>query len=248
MQIFFVVDELKGLDEKIDVLSRVFDANFKFFVPTKMFTKINDNKFVLENLAGLYERNVNKKIDEYIKSEKFALSDVLLFYSSANISMEILKVIESKIKYRYDSIYLAKQSGAVSNFFKKIYSKIIGWMFKVDDAMCYTKVQYLSQNFMQHLIDSYFNNHIFKVNNGTVIELENKKEEKNNLNNKFKLKKYNICNLIVFFIILIIYLILANLFNLQFYVHFLFIMLILFEIAMAIMLIIHNIFSVRYQK
>lgn len=247
MEIFFVVDELKGLDEKIDILSRVFEGDFKFFVPTKFYTKINDNKFVLEHLAGVYEQNPNKKIDEYIKGEKFLLSDIFLYYSSASLSMGTLKQIQEKIKYRYDSIYLSKKSGKVGNFFKKIYQKIISWMFRAVDTMCYTKVQYISKEFATFLKETKFNNYIFKAENSVIIEVEDK-EQNNNLKNKFKLTKNNIYNLIIFCFILITYLVLANLFKLKFYLHFLFIMLILFEIAMAIMLFVNNIFAIRYKK
>lgn len=247
MQIFFVIDELKNLQEKIDLVSRIFNAEIKFFVPTHNYTKINDNAFVLQHLAGVYDGGVNKKIDEYIKSEKFNLSNVLLYYSSSNVSANKLKEIESKIRYRYDAIYLEKKRNLFKNFFKKLYSKIISWMFRVEDAGCYTKVQYLSIEFMEHLKNTNFNNYILKAKNSAVIEVESE-EENNSLKTKFKLKKYNIVNVIMFFIILIIYIVLSNIFKLKFYIHFMFIMLILLEIALAIMLIVNNIFSLRFKK
>ena len=135
----------------------------------------------------------------------------------------------------------------LKTFFGKIYSKVIGWMFAAKDALSYTKVQYLSAEFMQHLKDTKFNNHILKADNSDIIEIEDK-QLCNQLKTTFRLKKYNIYNLIVFFVVLILYIVFANLFALMFWVHFMFIMLILLEIALAIMLIINNIFHDRFKK
>lgn len=247
MQIFFVVDEINGLEDKIDCLSRVFNADIKFFVPIALYTQINKNRFLLEHLAGVFDGSVNKKIDEYIKSEKFILSNVLLYYASANLSINVLKKIADKIGYRYDSIYVAKKTGRLKRFFERIYLKMLSLMFRSEDALCYTKVQYMSSDFMEHLKTTKFNNYILKAQNCDIIEIEDEKE-KNNLKIKFKFEKYNLINIIAFIITLIIFIILINFLKLKFWVYFSFIMLILLEIALSIMLIVNNIFYIRYKN
>lgn len=245
MQIFFVIDSVKNLDDNIKMLSNVFDASFKFFVPTKLYTSINQNKFVLENLAGVFDGNAKVKIDEYIKSNKFELSDVLLYYSSVSMSAEKIYEVQNKIKYNYDSIYLENPKSKVKKFFEKVYNKLISWFFKAQDACASTKVQYMSRAFMSELISTKFNNHIFKATNSVAVQFE---EENKTIGTKFSLQKTNLYNAIVFFMTIVLFVICIVFVKMMFWVYFLFIMLLLLEIALAIMFVANNIFYVRFNS
>lgn len=245
MQIFFVIDELNNLGEKIDTVRRVFGDNFKFFIDTKVYAKVCSNSFILNNLAGVYENNEVTRIDEYVKSDKFALDEIMLIYASASVTFDTLMTIKKKIAYGYDTIFVRNKRNSITNFFKKVYTKMVEYMFGETDSLAGTKVQYMSAIYVGALKNTTFANHIYSVKNEAFVDLS---AGEKNVAPKFKLFNYNIYNLIAFFSFIAIYCVLIANFKLRFFVHLLFVMLIILPVALAVFLICLNIFQIRYKK
>lgn len=245
MQVFYIIDNVEDLDINIEKINHIFDSKINFFVDSKLYLSISTNKFVMENLSGLYQNSVNKKIDEFIKKDSFVVDDVLLFYNSVKINDNLLLEVKDKIKYGYDAICLRKKEKGFKNFLNKIYSKVVSWMFNVCDALCFTKCQYISKAFLEHLKESKFNNHILKPDNIKEFEIEDGKEIAS-LKTKIKVQPYSLYNAIAFFVTIILFVLFIVFIKMMFLIYFMFLLLILLEIALAIMLVVNNIFYNRF--
>lgn len=247
MQVFFVVDSLDNLDEKIVMIENCFNTDIRFFVKTDLYTQICTNASLLERLAGVYESNEVKKIDEYIKSNRYEADNVVLFYSSAKVTQEMIKEVIKKIKYGYDTISFTKSRNKIANFFLSLYVKIGKFIFGCEDSLCYHKFMFMSKKVVEYLIATKFNNHIVKFENSVQIELIDKGVIKT-MKEKTNVASYNIWNVIFLLSLIIFYVVAEVFFDLRFYMYFGFVVFIIMSILLGVMLAIHNIFEIRYKR
>ncbi|MBQ8430677.1 MAG: hypothetical protein IJX26_01875 [Clostridia bacterium] len=247
MQVFFVIDNVSNLSKKLNMIQQYFGDNIKFFVNTKLYPKIFRNEFIIKNLAGIYEKNEKSKIDEYIKSENYNLCSVLLYYSSVEINENMLEDMRKNIQFDYSSISFKKKENFLTKWLKAVYKKIVKLMFGVQDNCCYTKFQYINQEFMFQLVESVFNNHILIYGKHLDIDVETK-EITNSLKTKIKFRNYHLYNLVALFSFVIMLVVFIQFFELMFWVYFFLFMLIIMSIVLAFMLAVHNIFHDRYRK
>jgi len=246
MQILFVIDDLKEIDDKISLFETYIKGDFKFFVDISLYSKIADNKFVIENLAGVFEDYPSSKIDEYIKSDKFKLSDCIVYYSSMKITVDLIKKFNDKIGYQYNSVTVKQKFNFFQKVFNWIYDKCIKFIFREKDELSSNKLQYMSKTLMQDLIDTRFNNRIFEIENSVFLDCEDKEIVKT-MKNKFKLKKYNLFNMIFLVSLISVYVLTEALFKLPFWAYILFIFFSLTSIFLIFLLISYNIFELRYE-
>lgn len=247
MQIFFIVEDLKNIEEKINLFQTYFDAEFKFFVDLSLYPKIASNPFIIQQLAGVYEGYPSKKINEYIKSEKYSAQDVIIYYSSMQLSAEMLKQIKDKLPYQYNTIRVKHKFNTFRRMFNWVYDKIIKFIFGLKDSLSTTKLQYMNKAFMQELVDSKFNNRIFEVERSSVIECEDKNIV-SSMKSNFKLKKYNIYNFIFLASTVVAYTVCEIFLKLRFWAYILFIFFMLLSVLLSFLLISNNIFEVRYEN
>lgn len=247
MQVFFVIDSLAELDFKINLIQNFFSNDIKFFINSKFYGKIYNNQYIMSNTVKIFEGNEKAKIDDYLKSDKCNIDDTFLYYSSVKLSKDILQDVTKKKMYNYDAIYFKKKENAFSRFLKTIYQKIVNILFRVEDAFCSTKIQYISANFMENLKKNKFNNHIFKAKNSSEIELENANQAKT-LSNKITFNMKSLYILIGLFASILLFVVLDVYFKLMFWVYFLFFMIVLLSIILFILMLFDNIFRSRYKK
>jgi len=247
MQVFFVVDSIKEIEEKIGLIEKTFGSDIRFFVQTDLYTQICSNKEVVDKMVGVYNTNPIKKIDEYIKNYNYEIDDVLLYYSSGKITTDMLGIISKKIKYGYDSIYFTKARNKFMNFIAKIYAKVCKFVYGMTDSLCYHKLQFISKNFMGYLVKTKFNNHIMKLENSSKIELLND-EIIGSMTEKVKIKSYNIWNLIFFLTLLCGYVLCETFLDVRIYMYVGFVLFSLLSFVLGVILIVHNIFDFRYKR
>jgi len=233
-------------DDKISLFETYIKGDFKFFVDISLYSKIADNKFVIENLAGVFEDYPSSKIDEYIKSDKFKLSDCIVYYSSMKITVDLIKKFNDKIGYQYNSVTVKQKFNFFQKVFNWIYDKCIKFIFREKDELSSNKLQYMSKTLMQDLIDTRFNNRIFEIENSVFLDCEDKEIVKT-MKNKFKLKKYNLFNMIFLVSLISVYVLTEALFKLPFWAYILFIFFSLTSIFLIFLLISYNIFELRYE-
>lgn len=247
METFFVVDSIKYLKNNIEIIRNNIGDSIKFFVKTKLYTEICGDRFIIENLAGLYDNNEIKKIDEYIKGEKYLPKDTVIAYSSVKLNDDlILKIVQCQ-PYQYDTIYFKKSDNFFTRILKNIYRKLSKLFFNFPDATCSYKLQFISERFMGALKFSRFQNRIMQAKNSIEIDVDDV-ETKKSLKDDFKFKKYNIYNLIALFLILIGFVSYLTFAKIKFIFVFAFILAIITSLSLSVLLIAYNVFDIRYKN
>lgn len=245
MEIFFVIDSLDNIEHKISLLENLGD-NIKFFVDAKLVPKILGNKYIVTRVVSIYNKNVNVTIDKYIKSERFKLQNVLLYYASAELDLNIVEDIRERLKAKPDVIYVKKRLNAWKRFKLWFYQKFTNFIFGVPDEYASIKLQYISADVMSKLIESGFKNHIFTMPEAHTITLDDKKAE--SYYTKPKFNKNLLYNPMAMCVILMGYVVLEKFFKLQFWMYLFVILSIVTVIACWCVMSIKNKFDTRYRK
>lgn len=245
MEILFVIDSLNNLDNKINLL-KAFDADIKFFVDAKLAPQLVKNKYIINHIIAIYNRNVNITIDKYIKQSTYTPTATLLYYASANLDTKLINNIRENLKLKPDVIYVKKRLSLWDKFKLWFYDKLIRLIFGVKDEYASTKIQYFSDEMMGEFSKSSFKNHIFSFRNAQTIELEKSESESYYARPGFN-KNY-LYNPIALCLILICYVVLERFFKLPFVVYFFVIALIISVLFVTVVMIINNTFNKRYKK
>ncbi len=236
MQTFFVIDDTKNLNKKIDWIINNIGDDIRFFVKTNLYTHTASNQMVMNNLAGVYKDNEILKIDEYIHSDKYPSCDnVFLYYSSVELDEKLLTEIREKAVCGYDSVFVRPKRNWWSRFTDWMYQKMAKFMFNVEDSCCSPKIQYMSKEFVEHLKETTFCNHIFAVRKKAIIEVADK-EQKSTLNPKITFNKYYLYDILALILILAGYVVLETFLKLPFFVYFALVLSVILAVVIALMI------------
>ncbi|MBO5910351.1 MAG: hypothetical protein J6Q15_02455 [Clostridia bacterium] len=245
MEVLFIVDQVKGLDKKISFFEDM-GADIKFFVNFKLTGKVISNKKILSNMVSIYNNNINKSIDEYVKKEGYVATETLLYYSSVDINNDMINQIIEKIGLNPDTIYVKKKFNWWSKFKLWFYQKVIKLLFGMNDEYASFKLQYFSKRLMEAFVKTNFKNHIFSIQTSDFVEIEKEQEKLYYGTRKFN--KNLLYNPIAFCLILICYVVLERFLALPFWVYFLVVALLLCTIINLIIMMIVSAFDYRYKK
>ena len=176
MEIFFVIDSIDNIEHKISLLEG-FGANIKFFVDAKLVPKILSNKYIVDRVIAIYNKNVNVTIDKYIRSDKYVSQGTLLYYASADLKLDIVEDIRERLKANPHVVYVKKKLNAWKRFKLWFYKKLINFIFGIEDEYASTKLQYFSAEIMDVFIKTNFKNHIFSIPESQTIIIDAKRAE-----------------------------------------------------------------------
>lgn len=245
MEIFFVVDSVDNIEHKISLLES-FGGNIKFFVDAKLVPKILGNKDIISRIVSIYNKNVNVTIDKYIKSDKYKIQKTLLYYASADLTLDIIEDIRERLKIEPSVIYVKKKLNAWKRFKLWFYQKLIKFIFGITDEYASIKLQYFSSEIMEVLVETGFKNHIFSAPESDVITLNDKKAT--SYYTKPKFNKNMLYNPIVMCIILMGYVVFEKFFKLPFWAYFFVVSLLIATGVSWVCMAIKYRFDTRYKK
>ena len=245
MEILFVVDSEKDIEQKISLLE-VLGTEIKFFVNSKCAVKLVKNKYVMDRIVSMYSNNVNESIDKYFKSPEYKPTATLVYFASAELNSQIVNNLRENLQLKPETIYIKKKLswwGKVKLWF---YQKITHLIFGVKDEYASTKLQYFSKDVVEVLVETSFKNHIFTIPDATTIQID--EQAQNSYYDKPKFNKNCLYNPIAFCLILICYVVLERFLSLPFWVYFLVVALLLVTIINLIIMIVVGVFDKRYRK
>lgn len=245
MEVLFVVDKIEDLDKKISIFDDL-GMDIKFFVSSKLVANLINNKYVVDRIVAIYKNNVNITIDKYLKAETYKPTQTILYYSSAELSLEKLEQIREKLKIDPTVLYVKKKFTFWDKFKQWFYQKLVKLIFGIHDAFASVKLQYFSAEVMGIFVQTNFKNHIFALPNSVSIELE--KGEEKTYYDKPKFRAITLYNPIVICLILICYVVLEKFLALPFWSYFLVVALLLATIINWIVMVIKHSFDARYKK
>lgn len=236
MQTFFVIDDTKNLNQKINLIINNIGDDIRFFVKTNLYTQISSNQTIMKNLAGVYKDNEIMKIDEYIHSDKYpSCESVFLCYSSVEFDEKLLISIREKADCGYDSVFVRPKRNWWGKFSDWVYKKFAKFMFGVEDSCYSPKIQYMSKDFVEYLKETTFCNHIFDVRKKYVVDVIDK-TQKSSLNAKTTFNKYYLYDILALVFIMVGYVVLETFLKLPFFVYFAVVLSVILAIIIALMI------------
>ena len=245
MEVLFVVDSVENIDSKISLFDAL-NVDIKFFVHSNNVAKLAKKKSVLNRIKSIYNNNVNLTIDQYLKSSDYIPTPTILYYSSAEIDLQLINRIRENLQLKPNTIYVKKRFSWWDKVKLWFYQKFIRLIFGMKDECASVKLQYFNEKVMEIFVKTSFKNHIFSMPNALSVEVGSANE--NTYYGKRKFDKNYLYNPIVVCLILICYVVLERFLVLPFWVYFLVIALILATIINWIIMVIRNAFDVRYKK
>lgn len=245
MEILFVIDSIENLDHKLGLLEPL-GANVRFFVKSDLVASLIKKKDIVKNIIAIYNHNVNITIDKYLRKEDYVPKDTLLYYSSAELTAEMIGNIRDHLVLKPDTIHVKKKLNWWARLKLWFYNKVVKILFGYTDAYASTKLQYFSARLMEAYRETSFKNHIFEIPNTMTIALEKGNEQ--SYYTKTKFNKNYLLNPIVFCFILICYVVMEKFFNLPFWVYLLAVLLLITVIINLFIMIIKDVLDTRYKK
>ena len=245
MDIFFVIDSLDNIEHKISLLEGL-GENVRFFIDAKFVSKVLGNKSIVSRIVCIYNKNVNVTIDKYIRTSNYTPQNTLLYYSSADLTLDMVEDIRERLKAKPDVIYVKKKLNSWQRFKLWFYQKLIKFIFGVEDEYASIKLQYFSAEMMQAFVETSFKNHIFSIPESQTITLEDKQAK--TYYTKPKFNKNTLYNPIAICAILMGYVTLEKFFKLRFWMYFFIVSLLIASTVSWVAMVIKDRFDTRYKK
>ena len=245
MEILFVVDSVEGLEHKIELLEPL-SSDIKFFVRSDLVPSMIKKKKIVKQIVAMFSKNVNITIDKYLRADAYKPTDTLVYYSSVELTAEMVNAIRDRLVLKPSTIYVKKKLNWWGRVKLWCYNKLVHLLFGCEDAYASTKLQYFSADIMTLLKDAGFKNHIFAIPGAVSVELEQGKEKSYYAKPKFN-KNY-LFNPIAFCFVLICYVLLEKFFKLPFWTYLLFILLLITVVINTFAMIIKDVLDTRYKK
>lgn len=245
MKIFFVVDSIDSIDEKLGIIKNAYPkSSFCFFVKDNYYEMYKHDKFVQNNLISVYKKSPNDQIDLYIKNT--AVEESLVIYSSAYLSGEMITQMQQRIVngskvvfFKYDS------NNTFGGWLQNIYIKMTKLILGAKDCYASTKLQYLSFETMQILKATKFKFRLFSSISKDIgfvyFDAKNQKQ----MYNKTQWHKSIYFVIASFVLVLAAFVVLEIFFNLHFLIIFSFIVVLLALVFVLIVLLTKSVLDSR---
>lgn len=193
MKVVFVVDSIHDINNKIQDITNLFGNNILYVCNAK-FKKIFETYGFASN--AVYSKNLSKVV--HVLLSKSEIEDVVIYYSSLNLTKSLTKKFTDKIGNKSKIVNVVPTYNAFEQMDNAIYNVYVKSIFKVADSLASPKLQFLPAWFVEELLNSHFANRMFELNPESVsnVYVEDKQTCKN-LKPKAKFNKFNLIPIIV---------------------------------------------------
>lgn len=198
MKVIYVIDSIKDIKQKIQLLQNKFGNNILFVVKSK-FVQIFQT--YSHQVNAIYSKNLSEVIHHMLLKCN-ELEDVVYLMSSLDINNTVLDKFISAIYSNPTKVVSACPN---YSFFEQMsnaaYNIYVKSLFKNEDSLVSAKMQYLPKAFVQEILYSHFGNKLFKLTPGSYKDVY---YEDKQFNNSLKTKTGFNKNLLVPIIIALI--------------------------------------------
>lgn len=179
MKIFFVVDSIDSIGDKLDILKKTYPkASICFFVKDKYYEMYKTDQFVQKRLISIYKKSPNEQIELYIKNG--AVEESLVLYSSAYLDEKMILDMQQRIANGSKAIFFkCEESNTFGAWLRNVYAKLTLLIFGAKDCYASTKLQYISAEVMEVLKLTKFKFRLFSsiTKDFSFVYFDNKKKK-----------------------------------------------------------------------
>ena len=194
MKIIYVVDNISNFQGKVDTLKNRFGNDILFVVKSNLLPIFQTYGY---SANAVYNNNLSKTI-HYLLTRLDALEDIVYIKSSLNLTNSLLNKFISAIGDRSKIVNAIPKHNAFENLGLSCYNIYVRSIFKLQDSLCSTKLQFIPKNFLYELLATHFGNKLFQVKPEMVRTIYfEEKEINNNLKEKYRFDKKVLIPIIV---------------------------------------------------
>ena len=194
MKIVYVVDSICNFQGKVDTLKNRFGSDILFVVKSNLLPIFQTYGY---SANAVYNNNLSKTI-HYLLSKLDNLEDVVYIKSSLKLTNNLLNKFISAIGDKSRIVNAMPKRNAFENLGLSCYNIYVRSIFKLQDSLCSTKLQFIPKNFLYELLATHFGNKLFQVKPEMVRTIYfEEKEINNNLKEKYRFDKKVLIPIIV---------------------------------------------------
>lgn len=194
MKIVYVVDSISNFQGKVDTLKNRFGSDILFVVKSNLLPIFQTYGY---SANAVYNNNLSKTI-HYLLSKLDNLEDVVYIKSSLKLTNNLLNKFISAIGDKSRIVNAMPKRNAFENLGLSCYNIYVRSIFKLQDSLCSTKLQFIPKNFLYELLATHFGNKLFQVKPEMVRTIYfEEKEINNNLKEKYRFDKKVLIPIIV---------------------------------------------------
>ena len=193
MKVIFVIDSITELNNKLNMLKTRFGNNILYVVKSNLVDLVKTYGI---NPNGVYKNN-------YIKVMHILLSynqnqDIVICYSSVKLNNNLLNQFISRIGDKSKIVNVMPNYNAFEKISNNAYNIYVKSLFKVNDSLVSSKLQFLPKEVVAELVYTHFGNRLFLNDEKytSTIYLE-KGELSESLKTKSTFSKFNIIPIII---------------------------------------------------
>lgn len=244
MKVVFVVDSIKDLNKKINMMQSHFGNDIIFVVKANLAKLFGTYGHFA---SAIYNNNLAKVV--HFTLARLEISSVVMYYSSCEINNPLLDAFSAKIADGSKVVNVVPTYNAFEQFCNSIYNIYVKTIFKNNDSLASPKLQFLPQKFVEELLSTHFGNKLFE----TPVELTQNLETNNKqINASLKIKptfnKYAIIPLIIALATTACLIMALAFWGGKYLVVFVFVLLYVLNIFLTIVLQCKNFFDSRFLK
>ena len=181
MKVVCVIDSIKNLNAKIQLLKSRFGEELIYIVDVKL-RKLVETYGLYAN--AIYRDSLSRTI--HITLKKYEPDDTIIYYTSVELNEDLLNKFLTKIGDKQKVVNIEPNYNAFERMSNAAYNLYVKSVFKLTDNLASPKMQFLPQSFVAELMNTHIANRMFKVEQTSTIYVENKAISKSlKLKNRF---------------------------------------------------------------
>lgn len=246
MKVVYVVDSISSLQSKVDTIKNRFGDEILFVVKANL-VKIFQTYGYTAN--AIYGKDLSKTV-HFLLSKLESLDDIVFLKSSLNLTNALLNKFISAIGNRLKIVNVLPVYNGCESISLSAYNVYVRSLFKLNDSLASSKIQFIPKSFLYELLSSHFGNRLFEVKPEMVTNIYFEDKEINkNLKDKNKFNKNLLFAIIAAFAITICFVLTVFLTKkINYFISLIFIFLYLLDVAGIILMKCKTHFDNRFFK
>ena len=198
MKVLFVIDSIADISRKLNLINNRLGNNVIYIVKANLLPLVQTYSI---KPNAIYKNNLVKIIHTLLEDN---VDDIIICYSSIKLDDAFLTKFINKIGDKSRIVNVMPQYNSFERMCNSSYNIYVKALFKSNDSMVSSKLQFIPATFAAELVSTHFGNRLFEINPAftTTLYMEND-EINSSLKQRVKFNKFHLIPIIAALIITI---------------------------------------------
>ena len=244
MKVILVVDNITNIVSKIDMLKNRFGDNIIFIVKSNLVKLFATYGY---NINATYNRNLATVMQVVLSRSEH--EDTIICHTSIVFDKKMLNIFVQQIGQKTHLVSVMPKYSSFERMCNNVYNIYVKSIFKNQDSLVSSKLQFIPKEFMAELVHSHINNRLFEINeNLCKFVYFEEKEINQSLKQKTNFSRFSLIPLIIALTITIALVLCLSFIKINYILILSFIFLYLLDGIISIIFLCKNKFDQRFLK